>query len=371
MKKLHWFIPALSGLLVLSCNQTDTRMYTVINPDGSCYKLIEANSDSAFITGDTAKSNPFNVDLDSTWEVSWSYITPEYKTNWPLQSWKWDTAHKHETLNVRAKRHYASVDDMAKNFRLSQQHVWSSLKPKYFFEKQFRWFYTYYTYRETYPKIKTLDRIPLERYLTRDEAEFWFKGNPDMIKGLNGFEIKELTDKIDGNFNRWFSHNVLDEQYDFLLQQYPEIKGAPADRNTFIAMKDSAIQLCLNEGQNETKEALLAEIYDRLFKTKAFSNFNYQDDSNKLKELEEAILERFINYFTSGLDYHLILPGKILMAERARISGDTLSFNLTAERLVYSDYEIGATSRRANTWAFVLTGIIVLLAVGSMFVRRK
>lgn len=371
MKKLHWFLPAILCLAIACDHGSNTKHFTVINPDGSCYKLIEANSDSAFIVGDTAKSNPFNITLDSTWEVSWSYITPEYQTNWPLQSWTWDTAHKHETLNVRAKRNYASVEDMAKNFRLAPgQHTWSNLIPEYYFGKKFRWFYTYYTYREKYPKIKTLDRIPLERYLSQKESEFWFNGNLEMIQGLNGIEIKELTEKIDGNFNKWFSHNILDEQHHYLVEHYGEITGAP-DKGMFIAMKDSLIHLCLNDGNKETKEAIIAEIADKLFKTKAFSAFNYQNKTNKMKELEEEILQRFFTYFTDKLNYHLILPGKVLKADKAIVSGDTIAFNLTAERLVYSDYEIGATSRKANTWAFVLTGIIVLLAVGSMFVRRR
>jgi hypothetical protein len=64
------------------------------------------------------------------------------------------------------------------------------------------------------------------------------------------------------------------------------------------------------------------------------------------------------------------MPGKILEANNAINHGDTLKFNLDAYRMTYKDYEIKATSRKTNTWAFWVTGIIVLLSVGSLFVRK-
>jgi hypothetical protein len=48
----------------------------------------------------------------------------------------------------------------------------------------------------------------------------------------------------------------------------------------------------------------------------------------------------------------------------------TIFYPLTGERLIPQDYTITATSRVINIWAFIVTLLIVVLAIGSWF-RRK
>jgi hypothetical protein len=38
---------------------------------------------------------------------------------------------------------------------------------------------------------------------------------------------------------------------------------------------------------------------------------------------------------------------------------------------VFSDYEISAQSRKANVWAFILSGLIAVFAIGSYFYTFK
>jgi hypothetical protein len=64
-----------------------------------------------------------------------------------------------------------------------------------------------------------------------------------------------------------------------------------------------------------------------------------------------------------------LLPGKITDPQNAVVHGDTLIWKLTAYRMVYSDYEIEAQSRKANIWAFIFSGLIVIIAAGSYFIK--
>lgn len=364
MKALNYLIVIAVVVGLYSCkNGGNPKFITQINADGTCSKTIETTGDSAFMVGDTSK-NPFDIDLDSTWEISWKYKTPEYSTNWPLKSWTWDTTSK-EPLNVRAVRKYKSVEEMAASFKLSKKHEWRNITPAYSLNKKFRWFYTYYTYTELYPKLKTLDRIPFDKYLTKQEAEFWFNGNLDLIKGMNGIEIKDEAEKVEGKFNLWFGHNLIDLEYDIFIEKFDSIKGLEIDKQKFISSKDAVIQSCLD---NISKEDELEVYLDKYFKTKAFSN--YTEKQGIIKESTEKILGGFINYFDSSIDYNLLMPGKIIKTENLVNHGDTLSINLTAYRMVYSDFKISATSRKPNIWAFIVSGLIVLLAVGSMFVKK-
>ncbi|HEX3007346.1 MAG TPA: hypothetical protein VHO90_07000 [Bacteroidales bacterium] len=366
MKQILFLV--FSGLLIISCKEgSNPKFITGINADGSCYKEIVAKGDSAFIVGDTAKSNPFQVELDSSWQITWSYISPEIHNDWPLKEWKWDTTHKDSPMLVKARKEYNSVKEMDSLFKLHPKHPWRNFTPDCKLEKKFRWFYTYYSYSENYQKINTFHRIPIEKYMSKEEAEFWFNGKLDLIKGMTGIEINDEAQRIEEKFNRWFIHNILDAQYDALLEKYDSIKGIKIEKQKLITYKDSALEYCISY-LHKDKDIDLTTYLDKYFKTGVFSKYNA---NNKLKEVEDKILSEFIGYFDPSMDYNLIMPGEILYSDNIINKGDTLAVNLTAYRMVYSNYRIAATSRKPNTWAFVVTGIIVLLAVGSFFIRKK
>ena len=67
------------------------------------------------------------------------------------------------------------------------------------------------------------------------------------------------------------------------------------------------------------------------------------------------------------LDYDLVMPGKVTDAGMGLYDGEVIHYRLTGERLIPGPYTITATSRVTNIWAFIVTFLIVLLAVGSFF----
>jgi hypothetical protein len=369
MKKLKILVLILLLVLPFGCDEGgNARFITQINADGSCYREILSTADSTFIVGDTAKSNPFRIDLDSTWEVSWSYKTSESHKNWPLKSWTKDTAYK-GGIKVKAIKKYNSVAEMASSFKFSKKDPWNDIKQTSVLDKKFRWFYTYYNYREVYPKLHLFDRIPLSKYITNEEAEFWFQGKQDYIKGMNGIEIKNKADDLEAKSNKWLYHNIIEDQYLLYIEYYDSISGDKVDKQKFVQYKDTVINKILDK-LDEKSDFNLGNYLDQYFKTKeVFAG--YEDMNHEFKEKGETFLGKYINYSGKKLEYNLLMPGKILFADNAVSHGDTLTYNLDTDRMLYSDYAIGATSRKANTWAFVVTGILALLAVGSLFVKRK
>jgi hypothetical protein len=49
---------------------------------------------------------------------------------------------------------------------------------------------------------------------------------------------------------------------------------------------------------------------------------------------------------------------------------DTLTWKVEEDRFYFQDYPLKASSRKPNYWAFIVTGIIVILAVVGLMVRR-
>jgi hypothetical protein len=356
------------SILAVSC-VSDDEMLTIINPDGSCYREFTREADSAFMAGDTAKSNPFPVDIDSTWEISWTYLIPEIHTNWPVKNWKWDVADTAKKLYVTARHQFQIAEDMNTGFRLKKSHEWHSLNVKYALEKKFRWFYTYYNYREVYPKIKTFSEIPFEKYMTREEAEFWFSGKPDILKGMNGIEVREFTGDLENKVNSWLAHNYWNTEYKVLLDNYDLLKIKTISKKRLEQARDSVfIKNVKKDGDLELK---MEKCLDDYFKTTIFSSIKEKGNSPIAKFEKNLDSLGFIAYFNKSFDYKLLMPGKIIQPNNAIVHGDTLIWKLTAYRMVYSDYEISAQSRKANIWAFVISGIIVFFAIGSYFYKTK
>jgi hypothetical protein len=91
-----------------------------------------------------------------------------------------------------------------------------------------------------------------------------------------------------------------------------------------------------------------------------------------MKKYEDEFENKeFISYFGKSFKYKLILPGKITEPNNAIVKGDTLIWKLTAYHMIPANYVIEAQSRKANVWAFILTGIILIITIGSFIWKPK
>ena len=364
-------------LLLASCKQHND-MLTRINADGSCYREFNENANQAFLKGSKlAKDNPFPVDLDSSWQLSWTCNNAKFRADFPLSKAVYDSIFSQKKGNpkivdkkpnadviITARRNYKSVEEMDKLFRLKKSEKWSDLKVKHKLETQFRWFYTYYTYTETYPNIKNNLEIPIGKYMTKDEAMYWFTGQPNVLQGMNGVEAREYVGKIEDGFNLWFAQNMWNAEFKVLVENYDKLKNPPVSTLRLIQLRDSIF----NKSSKNFMDIKMEQALNEYFKTKVFSVL-WKVENNPMKKFEEAYLEHTIGYFETEFNYKLILPGKVTQPGNAIINGDTLTWKLTAYRFIPADYVIQAQSRKVNVWAFLLTGLIILIAVGS-FIRK-
>ena len=379
MKTTIKFLLYFSFLFVASCGQP-TDMLTVVNADGSCYREFNENADSAFLRGNTsADHNPFPTDIDSTWKLRWSYKSPVLRSDFPLSKLVYDSIYKprvdegrlanHKSKDdvlVYARRTYKSVAEMDSLFKFKKSLEWSKLKVKHVLDMNFRWFYTYYTYKETYSKINTGFELPIEDFMNKDEAQFWFTGKPDLLKGMNGVEARVCVEEIEGDYNRWVLHNCWNSEYKALVSYYDKMKKKPVSKAELISLGDSIFETKVKSDKDYDVE----KVMNKFFKTDAFSEL-WLTDNSPMKKFERDFNYGFSEFFSRSFNYKLIMPGKIIKSSDAIIQGDTLVWKLTAYRMVPGDYTIEAQSRKVNVWAFILTGIIMIVAVGSFFWKRK
>jgi len=235
MKLSIQILSLLSVLIAVSCSNNDD-MTTVINADGSCYREFTSQEDSTFMVGASKKTN-FPVEIDSSWNVNWEFLKLASGKDYPLKPSKIDSILKnspdsvvHTLFTVHIRKDYKTVEDMATSFKLKSSNNWSSFKVDYSLKRKFRWFYTYFNYRETYPKIKTNFNLPVENYMSKDEARFWFTGQPNILIGMNGLEIREYMGTLEEKYNLWFGQNIWNNEYKVLLKNYDLVKKKPVSR---------------------------------------------------------------------------------------------------------------------------------------------
>jgi len=371
-------------LFAVSCSQP-TDMLTVISPDGSCYREFTANANPRFLLGDTTdKLNPFPVDINSSWKITWKYKNSKLQTTFPvnksvldsiLQSTsqtkeikiKGNTGQFSPDLIVYARQNYKSVDEMDTHFKLKKSDPWNNFKVKHLLDTKFRWFYTYYRYTETYPKIITNFNIPIEKYMTKDEALFWFTGKPDLLRGMNGVEIREYVGGLEDNFHKWFNKNLWDAEYKVLLENYDKIARIQISEQRLTSLRDTIF----NAKVDKAEDFKMEQILDDYFKTGIFSNYWKTENCPMVKFEQDFSNGLLVPLFSRNLTYRLIMPGVVTVQNNAVIHGDTLVWNLTAYRMIPADYVIEAQSRKANLWAFILTGIIMIIAVGSFIWKPR
>lgn len=381
-KNLLFLIAAVCALT--ACVEPDD-MLTVIKPDGSCYKEFNSTVGSDFMLGkNPSEQKYFPIVVDSTWEVAWKLEDSTLvSTDFPIKQATMDSiiAHmpmemnqktkkferKKPVFDVQLKRSYSSVEEMGRLFRLNPTHEWSKMNVSYKLEKKFRWFYTYYRYTETYPKIVTKFKIPIDSFMTKDEATYWFTGEPNIFPGMNGIEVREAIGSLEDKYNLWFAKNLWNNEFDVLLANYDRMRNPPVAPDSLARSKDDIF----NSKIKDDKEFKMEKILNDYFKTEAFSIY-WENSESPLKKFEKQFEEEeFLAFFTKAFNYKLCMPGKVLPKENIVANGDTLNWKLTAYRMIYSDYVIEAESRRANVWAFVASGLIVVLAVGSFWYKPK
>ena len=353
-------------LLVPSCTPKPINMLTGINSDGSCYREFSDTPDSLFLMGDKSeKNNPFPVFIDSNWQISWTLGDSKPRTDFPLSKATFDSIKNKsqkskENIVVRIRRNYHSVEDLDSLFRLKNASDWGKVTVKHRLDKKFRWFYTYYTYKETYKKLKLDFDIPIEKYMTKEEAQFWFTGKPEITKGMNGLEIREYVGQIEDNYNKWVVRNLWNEEFKVVLKNYDNLTQKPVTKEKLRTLNDSIF----NSNINSSMDLDITKALNTFFKTNAFSMLS-EKENGPLKKYDEDTNLRFAFFFSQAINYKLCLPGDIIQANNAVVDGETLTWKLTPQRLIPDDYILEAQSRKANIWAFILTGLIVIVALGS------
>ncbi|WP_455585511.1 hypothetical protein [Bacteroides sp.] len=346
MNKLIVIIVLLLG--TVSC-ETSYRMVSRINTDGSLYREVYGNGDSAFVAGNRTR-NPFLFQIDSDWQLV--KLDSSVKFNF------WG---EEQELNVKVYRTIPEVD--GEYFRVSDTKEYASplAVPKEKLEKKFRWFYTYYSYRATFAELPDKGPVPLNKYLTDEEQQIWLRGDKNAFSGLNGIELNNRLDDIESKFWKWYNRS----QYEISLEVIARFASLQSDTSYVQRLrefKEVVYDKYLSKKQDDTTPEEVCGFFDDFERANHFSDLYKTNKENMDTMFEER--SRIVELFGYAVRYELTMPGRIISSNAMlQDSHSSVVWKIDAFRLLADDFTLTAESRVPNYWAFAVTLLVILFAI--------
>ena len=346
-------------LLLASCYQPDVVMHTIIK-------------DNAFecCTREVSYSNVMSQQKrDSLWgstQVGWSQPMPECLNIDAFFSSHTDIG-EGDTVTTTFSRFFDSTEDMCEQTPLQLNGV--RLRSKAKLDKRFRWFYTEYTFTETFYCVGDTFKLPAANYADKAEISYWFTGRPNLIEGMSGAEASQKLGEMEPHITKWLNDNLFKTGFDFIVANYDSIPNPPVSRERFIELHDSLAKYLMSQS-DDILEVQADEALRNFFHSDAYAMF-FDEDTPCGEALNKEFLNS-LNIFWFNVPYILSMPGTVIDAGNGTLQADgTVFYPFTGERLIPQDYTITATSRKTNVWAWVVSVLILLLAAGSFMIKRK
>lgn len=343
---------ALATAMLTSCEQYgDAKMHTIVNKDGTCTREINFKDES-----------PKSIALSDAW------------TSIPDAN---------DTTRITYSRNFDNVEQMSQDVPLLLNG--KPLQSKATFEKRFRWFYTEYTFAEEFASLGNDFQLPPTDFATADEVSYWFTGQPNLTNGMNGAEAAELLTNIGEKMDYWLSANLFHRGFDYIYDNYDQVKNPPVSRQEFASLRDSLIRFrdslvvfarpedsIANLARPVTSEQrYYAIVFEKFFGSNAFDKFfNEKDTTDCYSGLNDKV-EPLMHFPELSVPYILSMPGNIVDCGTGIYQDGTVTYPLTGERLIPQNYTITATSRVKHVWAYIVMVLIVGLAIGCTIMQKR
>lgn len=370
----EYILIALAALLMIGCKK-NSNMLTIINEDGTCMREL------SFHTTPQKLMLPPDSDLDNyidkSWERTWTIVDNDsVRHPVPMTEAQYDSIQQKNfrkyvpdlvTMHVRKK--FKNVQEMAEQTPLDDTKY---IKASSSLDNHFKWFYTDYTFTETFAYVGNVKFVPISRFLSADTASYWFTGQPDLTRNYSGAELKEMLDGIEAKVSQWINANWFAMIYDEIASDYNSIQNPPVSKEQFVSLRDTLAThpAILNTDLLDGSMKDFMNVLDDYYHSSAYSDYIHKWSGGY------DSLKRDPTYLTMvsfQRDYDLVMPGRVLDAGMGEYDGNVIHYRVSGDRTIPNDYKysITATSRVTNVWAFVVTFLVILLAVGSFFYRRK
>ena len=278
MKTSAWLLHGFVLVLLLTmpgCKESYTVVTTLL-ADGSCDRVITVTCDSLGVP-----DSAFPLPIDSSWETSW---------NAP--------AGKGEKYLFTARKHFAHIDSLSLEYARGNDsgkiHISIHVK------KEFRWFYTHFTYSERFGTFNPFSLVPVSQFMTRDE--------------INRYMAGEKSDSLKKKREEWEARSMFEEYYQGLIIFARKLNHPGLPVSLIESRKENLYDELMSSGPgdvvNETATALGTPVVRKF--------------SKELNGLVDEIMKKSKNAAKADGDYvsTVVMPGTILDTNGEEVKGN-------------------------------------------------
>jgi len=267
-------------------------------------------------------------------------------------------------LNTILSKNATSIETYSTEMKCPERRSRVFLAPKESLTKKFRWFYTHYSFKTEYKKLNYEPLVPVENYLSREEQILYTQGDFSNYKLFNGGEMLEHLNQINENFTEWYARNCFETFFEYIKKQSSNYDLDTVKEKIYKKVKTK---------ENDINAEKICLALNAFYATTYFSQLYKTHKNAWEKAYEESTLSMVTGQVLNVISYEVVIPGEILTTNAPIIKSDTLIWKVDGMRLLFDDYALTAEYRVINTWSFIVTGLILLVAVGNIIfaIRRR
>ncbi len=317
---------------------TEITVTTKVHEDGSFTRIITISGDS----NDVFKQAP-PYPVDDTWKTAY----------------RKDTTGEEKHILTYSKTYR---DSDALNEDIENDTGWYRKIPRHVeIKKKFGFFYSYLTFRETFKHTNPFDQSKDHAYLSKREADF-LSGDALPVSKSDSLLFEELEDKATDHLIHLIREEVLK-----VMDSGMRILDNPQLNNIDLYYYKDSVDYKLDNADIEDLN-LFIDYYTEWTGIEAFRELKqlqpslFHDLNKKWQELLEIA---FMDSYTQVVE----MPGLITATNSAKIIGNKVSWKMEGYPIMFSDYEMYVESRIVNYWAFVLSGVVLLLLISLLVVK--
>jgi len=351
IKNYPWKISLILGMLILilpGC--LDIRITTQINPNGSLRQTIVFKGDSTEIA-----EVQFAFMKESDWKREWAKLEKEKRQISESKEVEKDQ------YQLTVSKEFKSVSDLNKSMNPADTSM-QSVRINATLHRKFRWFYTNYIYSETVLNSNPFKGLDYHAYLTNEDVRL-MSLSEETRKADPGYDSTQYKEGTDKRFEEFLYRSMFETFYRELTGVLAQDKSLTLRKQDLDAKKDVLYRFLIDSVKNDKTDDLLAGVDRvinhpdiRIIRSKYLSKFD--SFQRKMKFYESANDDSY--------KFAIRMPGLLLQTNSPKIEASETGWELTYYDFFFKDYTMTAESRRVNTWAFIVAGFVLLVALGSM-----
>jgi hypothetical protein len=362
---------AIMVLLLLAGSCLDYTVTTTVNRDGTVMRKYRVRGDSAEIF-----KGSLMIPSGPEWKSSHSWRPKNGK----------DSLSGEKQYVYEASRTFGSIDELRD--WLDTDTSIGTIKPAASLKKKFRWFYTYYEYSEVYPMTIPFQKIPVDSFLTDmeqsvimddDRTAYSSDGRKLIWKvkdatynytHADSVEMNKISDQCQQKLASWLNASIIEDYIDVLNKHFKNEAVVREISLKKAAWKDAADKKSDFETGEFVSATFLNAIGDSLTGSGRLQEL-YENNPEVFAEFDRKIRKARDFGVNDSFTHVLSLPGKVFNTNSEKVNLSEMEWQLEPMFFALKDYEMKASSRAANPWIMVLSGLLAVGLIGVIFARRK